>query len=466
MTETTKTPQREQWWIDNRDGQIVYIVGHNRDGGAVYEDAEGWVDYLADNDWSDWHHEPRCDGFEWMEPTAETWPKYYVTILDSDGYYRCDSSTLVWYITADKTKKQHAVADVLNDVRYWKQVTESEAKSRLTPAEETFPQFWTTIDSSSSDVAYVKRVSADGYVLVRSDGTEQDSGRLWSSFDIEHRTRLTREQAEALLDKPEPAAKTQTIAVDPGEGYEWVPFGYILGNGDTVRDYKGSWIQTSAIGQECVIKNLYRRKITPPEPVESPDRVADKSSAHNVIRDIVYYLQGSDEGLDSPAMALETAQQWLMDNPEDADPPPFAKPFTDPRSGMGISKHDTGTEAMVLPREYPRESPDDWVTQDKCRARNKIDEFCWIKTGDNPKERDWKPCAGTWTERGVHGFDADGETLHLRCRRRDLPQPAPKRVPVRLWKCDKSGVIYDSQTQVKNDREVFCDSEGFFVRES
>lgn len=53
---------------------------------------------------------------------------------------------------------------------------------------------------------------------------------------------------------------TPPPAIDPGEGFEWVPLGEVLGNGDTLQDHSGNWIQTSAIGQKCIVDKQYRRR--------------------------------------------------------------------------------------------------------------------------------------------------------------------------------------------------------------
>jgi hypothetical protein len=77
---------------------------------------------------------------------------------------------------------------------------------------EAFPQWWTTITGDSlRPVAYVLRESKDIWALVYKDGTRHVFGvLLWCDSD---RTQLTKEQAEAMLDKP------NLIQSDPEE---WV----------------------------------------------------------------------------------------------------------------------------------------------------------------------------------------------------------------------------------------------------
>ena len=67
----TKTPQPGEWWLRNREGRIFYICGF---------DPEGWVVHYNENVGlyaskmrffcKEFHHEPRCTGFGWVELPA------------------------------------------------------------------------------------------------------------------------------------------------------------------------------------------------------------------------------------------------------------------------------------------------------------------------------------------------------------------------------------------------------------
>jgi hypothetical protein len=85
----------------------------------------------------------------------------------------------------------------------------------------------------------------------------------------------------------------------------------------------------------------------------------------------------------------------------------------------------------------PVESPDDWVIQDRVPARAGIDQECWSN---------WRPGAWSTVSEGQvcygrkmrHGeADHMGDTLSLRCRRKDLPPVPPKTRTVVLqeWIC-------------------------------
>lgn len=65
------------------------------------------------------------------------------------------------------------------------------------------------------------------------------------------------------------------------------------------------------------------------------------------------------------------------------------------------------------------ESPDDWVTQDRCAVRCGSDEVRWSKW--EPDE--WVVPSGFWTEQEIHGYvdPDDGSTLSIRCLRKYLP---------------------------------------------
>jgi hypothetical protein len=72
-----KTPQHGEWWITD-SGTIVYCCGPDVDGDAVFQFGNGEYDGYYPDVVSKWHHEPRCTGFDWIEPATEKCPKYFV----------------------------------------------------------------------------------------------------------------------------------------------------------------------------------------------------------------------------------------------------------------------------------------------------------------------------------------------------------------------------------------------------
>ncbi len=67
MNNETKTPQAGEYWIHNKGTDIAYFIGLAPSGQIVWECAGDGIE-IGDLDWSDWHHEPRCTGWDWQEP--------------------------------------------------------------------------------------------------------------------------------------------------------------------------------------------------------------------------------------------------------------------------------------------------------------------------------------------------------------------------------------------------------------
>jgi hypothetical protein len=80
----------------------------------------------------------------------------------------------------------------------------------------------------------------------------------------------------------------------------------------------------------------------------------------------------------------------------------------------------------------PAESEDDWVVQDQVPVRVGIDQYRYVLP-DGLIRIDWRLAVSgdRWDGLCTHGWvDEDGDTLELRCRRRDLPvkQEEPFRI--------------------------------------
>ena len=78
-----------------------------------------------------------------------------------------------------------------------------------------------------------------------------------------------------------------------------------------------------------------------------------------------------------------------------------------------------GLEGPYRRKIKPVESPEDWVTQDRCAVRCGSDEVRWSKW--EPDE--WSGPLRFWPLQEIHGYvdPDDGSTLSIRCRRKDLP---------------------------------------------
>lgn len=188
MSNETKTPQADEWWVNSK-GYIRYIIGLKRSGSIVWEDSTGWSFANDNSDWNDWHHEPRCTGFDWTEPPAidpgegwellpvgtvleegdeyesggdwnktcypgtknikgwtyrrrkppsEVWPKYYVHQYEEFKWYiERLSETDAEIVRDNKRTKDKWTADESKfvEVGSWREVTEAEALARVKTAE-------------------------------------------------------------------------------------------------------------------------------------------------------------------------------------------------------------------------------------------------------------------------------------------------------------------------------------------
>lgn len=357
MSDETKTPQAGEWWI-NSSGKIRYIIGVKLCGSIVYEDFTGRLFSNGRSDWSDWHHEPRCDSFDWVEPPAidpgDGWELLPVgTMLQEGDEFESGGD---WNKTCYPGTK---------NIKGW-------TYRRRKPPAEVWPKYVANADKSCR--WYIKRISANSSQHVSS--TEVEAPQRWGGYQ------------DSLVES-------------------------------------GSWIE--------VTESEAKARVKPAEPITAEsgsDRIPDNRPAREVIMDIVSWLDEKDGEIASPCMALETAQQWLDDNPE--DPPPFAKPFTNSRSGTGIQKdhvswrpngqrHEVATE-VTYHAETPAESPDDWVTQDRVPARPGIDERRYhYSSGDISA---WADSACMDWNRPVMNrapIKHSGGWVELRCRRKDLP---------------------------------------------
>lgn len=66
-----KKPQAGEWWFANDGSGRVYVIGQTTADVSVYELKDGLVS--RDSDWSNWHHEPRCTGWDWQPEPKPEW---------------------------------------------------------------------------------------------------------------------------------------------------------------------------------------------------------------------------------------------------------------------------------------------------------------------------------------------------------------------------------------------------------
>jgi len=387
MTTEQKQPQAGEWWIAP-SGIIVRIFGTKINGQILYESDIGGSCHSAKAEWwSEWHHEPRCTGFNWVAPEPET-----------------------------------------------------------------FPQYWTTMDSQDSYVAYVRRINAGQFVIVKRDGTDGITCR-WSEFDAKHRTRLTPEEAAALIVRPDPPA------IDPGEGWELLQKGDVIkANDDYFDKHNQRWCPTISAGLkvgEQFTMGAYRRR-KPTAAVESPDDWVEITDPEHVLRegiDEVWYsfeeiVNEWQQVFPSAGMKLIDSQYKLArcrrrDFP--APPAPIEQErwfmWSDDRYPIAFVKR-TGGKVFNLNVDGLFKTSDDW--------------------GQGYEEK--------LTNGELIEVTESSAKAYLRRPRRKIidPQsPQPKRTPVRLWKSpdDNRQIVWACSEDMSNDswQEIKFYGSGFYV---
>ena len=140
----TKTPKPGEWWVRNDDGAIVFVCGCDPDGDPVWMDEDEELHNSMSRFFTEeYHYEPRCTGFDWVEPkpVAGVWPKWIIGDHWSDtAYVRRDSADERSAYTIDGKKREtkdgkpsHAACsiDSLINNKTWRYVTEAEALARV-----------------------------------------------------------------------------------------------------------------------------------------------------------------------------------------------------------------------------------------------------------------------------------------------------------------------------------------------
>jgi len=216
MTET-KTPNAGEYWVSG-SGLIAYVVGLTLDGQPAWQQKGSSRRIMSDEMkffLSCFHHEPRCDSFEWVEPPAEVCRTINVTA--GDGWRWVDNSE-PWQDGDDclicDLKQPHT-----HNSKCWRR--------RVAPVEppaEVWPKYFVGKNWSDRD-AYVRVDNIDAeFVWVGSDGTEQVfRGNTYKTIPLcvaEHSWREATE-AEALARvKPHPTMDCPHCGEFRGHGHQ------------------------------------------------------------------------------------------------------------------------------------------------------------------------------------------------------------------------------------------------------
>ena len=134
----TKTPQPGEYWVSD-DGSLIRIVGVKLNGGVIYENRAGFS--FQFNSMIQWRHEPRCTGFDWVEPKLLTpgegyeWVQHDDMIASGDEY-QVRGGSKDWHRTsacgivcksADTYRRKIKPVETPND---WVEITDRDHKLR------------------------------------------------------------------------------------------------------------------------------------------------------------------------------------------------------------------------------------------------------------------------------------------------------------------------------------------------
>ena len=185
-----KKPQVGQWWVNvvgdpprvHKTG-IVLFVGRDSKKRLLWEDCQGHIETDYGIDWSGWHHEPACSGWDWVPEvkTEQKWPQWLLptktevseVVKKPIAFYRRDGDHSGETFHTDGSSFKWGRWEHLTDVRV---CSEREALDRILPQGE-FPQWYVSEDWIQT--AYVKRIDSQNAVRVDVDGREKTE-RPWN----------------------------------------------------------------------------------------------------------------------------------------------------------------------------------------------------------------------------------------------------------------------------------------------
>ena len=203
MTET-KIPQPGEYWVSD-DGSIIRIVGVKLNGGVIYENQAGFS--FQFNSMTNWRHEPRCTGFDWVEPPAIDPGEGYELLPDGEVLQEGDQFEAIgkWRNTNNAGRKK------LPGWTY---------RRKIKPV-ETWPKYY--ICDTWVLAAYILRKSSGPLVIVNMDGSVEKPGRPWQEHDeYQYKHGFYREvtEAEALARvKPVEVWPKWYVRTNPNECY-------------------------------------------------------------------------------------------------------------------------------------------------------------------------------------------------------------------------------------------------------
>jgi hypothetical protein len=470
-----KTPLPGEYWVSD-DGSLIRIVGVKLNGGVIYENQAGFS--FQFNSMIQWRHEPRCTGFDWVEPKLLT-PGEGYELLPVGTVLECGDEFLIgkeWVMTGNYGEDYSVLRNTY--------------RRKIKPV-ESWPKYYRG-DNWCSINAYVR--FDDEYheaIWVAADGTERVfHGERFHTIPerIEENSWREITEAEALgrvkpESDPPPFSKPFTNPRS-GMGIRKEPV-------ETLQQLCEFCTQPLTDDGRCLFSPCVACDIQADiEPVESPDDWVEITNRDHKLRAGIDEFRNSHEWAYVRDSHGKTARQagFLNVRCRRKDLPVLVTP--EPCAMCGDVSCDCDCyKYAVEATGCPIESPDDWVeiTDHGHVVRSYIDQVLVSAYGGH-----------SWVYAVISGGSCLGDLgiRKCRCRRRDLPvqklctcptldgipvtgsacpihgltscelTTAAKRVPVRLWINGDDGVVFQSEVHVNaGDQEIKHDADGFYVTE-
>jgi hypothetical protein len=270
MSDETKTPQPGEFWVHRNGLDIAYFIGKAPCGQMVWQCAGDNVE-IGDLDWSGWHPEPRCTGFDWVEPPAidpgEGWELLSVgTVLQDGDEFQSVSGD--WLPTANEGRVS------LPGWTYRRKIKPS----------EVWPKYY--VCDTWTHHAYIVRSQCKALDVVKKDGTVEPGNRKWDICEANNVTRgaykeVTKQEAQQRLEtycKPAEVWPKWYVHNDPSRDWCVEQF-----KEDRCRVHRATGVKDDQLWIEMynvhvndgtwlkVTEAEALARVTPIEPVESPD---------------------------------------------------------------------------------------------------------------------------------------------------------------------------------------------------
>ena len=117
----TKTPEAGEWWVSDR-GVIAYVLGLTLNGDPAWQQ-KGSRLCLSDKIkffLSCFHHQPRCTGFDWVEPPAEALARVRHPTMDCPdcGEFRGHGHVCIAEHTQQVRELTQRIGDLVQQVNH------------------------------------------------------------------------------------------------------------------------------------------------------------------------------------------------------------------------------------------------------------------------------------------------------------------------------------------------------------